>query len=670
VQIDLREFRGAYLAEVDEHLAAVNARLVEVEVAIRAGRGAPRELRELMRLLHTIKGLSAMVAVEPIVTVSHRMETVLRAADRAGGRVEERAFEALLAGSRAIESRLRALAAGEPVADPSPGLLAELDALDLTAEAPARPFVLEGELAGKLSASEKEQLAQGTRDGLRAVRIDFMPSAERAEKGFTITSVRERVATIAEIVKVLPLTAQPSDTAPSGLVFALVLLTNATDEALAEAAAGRPEDVQTLAEPSAGPEDRSGAAAVTLPYDVDDADVPTAQRAGVLRVDVARIDDAIEKLSALIVTRSRFAHAIARLTESGVATRDLQTILADNTRQLRELRSAILRVRMVPIGVVLDRLPLVVRGLGKTSGKQVELVVDGGAAELDKGVAERIFPALVHLLRNAVDHGIETPEERARAGKSPHGTVTIACAAQGNRQVEVRVSDDGRGIDAERLAPRSERSGRLDDASLLELLCRPGFSTRESADTTSGRGIGMDIVRRIVVDGLAGELTLSTTPGRGTTFVLRIPLTIAIVDAFTVRCGEERFVVPVPIVEEIVEIDAASLVTAPSRAGAEVRFFARRGETLPLVDLAASLGLPPATAMRHALVVRRGHDDPVAFGIDRVLAQQETVVRPLGDPLLAVAGVTGSTDLGDGRATLVLDLLGLSASLGTEGRAA
>lgn len=179
----------------------------------------------------------------------------------------------------------------------------------------------------------------------------------------------------------------------------------------------------------------------------------------------------------------------------------------------------------------------------------------------------------------------------------------------------------------------------------------------------------MDVVRKAIVDSLGGELTIETNEGRGTTFVIRVPLTIAIVDAFTLTCGKERFVVPVPSVEEIVDIDRAALVTAPH---ASSHLLPRRGEVLPLVDLGAALGLHAESdePRSRALVVRRGGDDPIAFAIDRVLGQQETVVRPIVDPLLAVPGVTGSTDLGDGKATLVLDLLGLCARLGTKGRAA
>ena len=681
MQVDLREFRAAYLAEVDEHLGAINALLLAVEAASRAKKPSPRDLRELMRLLHTIKGLSAMVGIEPIVTIAHRMETVLRAADRAGGLLGDRALEALIAATRAIEARTRAVANDEPVTEPAAGMLAALDAIDIPEQqASPKDESLDPEVAAKLTASEREQLAQGSADGRRGLRVDFAPAPAKAERGQTITTVRERLATIGEIVRVLPLSIPAGQGTLGGLVFAVILLTDASDDHVAEAASIPREDVREIvaARSIPVPGAQSGEPLGSEAQLAQEPEGPLAepQRPGVLRVEVGRIDDAIEKLSGLIVTRSRLSRAVARLRESGVNTRDLETIMADNARQLRDLRGAILRVRMVPITAVLDRLPLVIRGLGRTTGKQVRLVLEGGGAELDKTVAERIFPALVHLLRNAVDHGIENADERARAGKPEQATITVSSSSRNNRQIEVRIHDDGRGVDRARVAAKGGRDVPNDNAALLELLCRPGLSTRDQIDTTSGRGLGMDIVHKIVVDGLGGEIALETTPGEGTTFVLRVPLTIAIVDAFSLWCAGERFVVPVPVVEEIVELDPAKMVRGPRVRGYETRFFARRGETVPVVDLGRALGLSaspvdardPAhpTDGRQALLVRRGHDEPVAFAIDRILGQQETVVRPLADPLVTVVGVTGSTDLGDGRATLVLDLLGLCAKLGRE----
>ncbi len=254
-------------------------------------------------------------------------------------------------------------------------------------------------------------------------------------------------------------------------------------------------------------------------------------------MDVSRVDDAMEKLSALIVSRSRLAHAVATLSAAAVDTRELKQIGADIARQLRDLRSAILTVRMVRVGEILERVPLVVRGLRRATGKLVRLEMDVGTAELDKAVAERIFPAILHLVRNAVDHGLESPEERRAAKKPEEGLLRITSSSRSNTQLEIVISDDGRGVDAAQVAARALSPVPTTDAALLDLLCRPGFSTREEVTTTSGRGMGMDIVRRVVVDQLGGELLLATVPGRGATFTLHVPLTIAIIDGFTTECG-------------------------------------------------------------------------------------------------------------------------------------
>jgi two-component system chemotaxis sensor kinase CheA len=293
------------------------------------------------------------------------------------------------------------------------------------------------------------------------------------------------------------------------------------------------------------------------------------------------------------------------------------------------------------------------------------LELEGGTAELDKSVSERLFPVIVHLVRNAVDHALETPDERQRRGKPEEGLLRITCSARSSARLEITVSDDGRGIDRAAVAKKAGRGKPSDDAGLLELLCIPGLSTREIVTTTSGRGVGMEIVKRTVVDELGGELELCSEFGKGTTFTLRVPLTISIVDAFSFECASQRFVVPVAMVDEIIEVDAAGLVSVPANddGGPDVDIISRRGIAVPLIQLAQVFRLRAAQAKSpKAIVVRRG-GAPVAFGVDRMLGQQEVVIRPMNDVLIRAPGVSGATDLGDGRPTLVLDLVALSASL-------
>ena len=667
---DLKEFIAAYLVEAEEHLGVASTQLLAIEASQRAGSTNPRAVRETFRSLHTIKGLSAMVGIEPIVAIAHRMETFLREFDRSGGALPPAAVDALLRGVRAIEQRVTALGRGDSAAPPSDELLASLDSLGL-ASAPVTPLPagtleLEPAILAKLAPFEVDQLQRGIAAGQRALRAEFSPSPERAAAGLTINSVRERVATVAEIVRVLPRAVPTSPEAPGGLSFVILLLSHASDPVISQATGLSAMALQSIARevnlPVLSAEQVSGA-----PLDGTDDEVFDAQsRRGVVRVDVSRLDDAMEGLSSLIVTRFRLARAIAALKERGANTREISEIMTDNARQLRYLRAAIVRVRMVPASELLERVPLLVRGLRRATHRAVRLELDGGTAELDKSVSERLFPVIVHLVRNAVDHAIEEPNERVRRGKPEEGLLRITCSARSNTRLEITVEDDGRGIDRAAVARKAGRTDPNDNAGLLDLLCIPGLSTRDIVTTTSGRGMGMEIVKRTIVDELGGELEVCSVLGKGTTFTLRVPLTISIVDAFSFECASQRFVVPVAMVDEIIEVDPSAFVQVPANddGSPTVDIISRRGVAVPLVQLAEVFKLAHVRGRSSKAIIVRRAGSPVAFGVDRMLGQQEVVIRPVNDVLIRAPGVSGATDLGDGRPTLVLDLVALSAAMG------
>jgi two-component system chemotaxis sensor kinase CheA len=657
VTIDREAFLDGFLAETEEHVAAVTRHLTTIEQG--AGAPRPREVREVFRSLHTIKGLSAMVGVEPIVELAHGMEAIVRAADVGGGRLTPTQIDLLAQGVRAIDHRLRAVAQRQPVPPPPRALVdafGSAEAGPVVAVAGAAPTFDDPE-GEKLTASERQQIAEGLARGLRCSRLEFTPTRERLAAGLNITTVRERVATIGELVRVVPKSVPRDAASPGGLAFVLFVLHAGDDAALAAAAGLDPSSVVPVAGATAPAVVDAGP---DLPDDTD------GFARGVIRVEVSRLDDALERLSALIVTRYRMGRAIAELAARGVDTRRLDETMAESSRHLRDLRAAIMRARMVSVAELLERVPLMVRGLARATGKSVSVSIEAGRAELDKAVGERIFPAIVHLIRNAVDHAIEPPEERRARGKPAEGKIAVACHDRANHQLELTIADDGRGVDREAVARRAGKPVPTTNEGLLELLATPGLSTLAEATTTSGRGLGVDIVQRIVRD-LGGELRLDTWPGQGTAFTLRVPLSITIVDSFSFVAAGHTFVVPVAAVEEIVEIDPARTTKTPQLpgAGAEVRLIERRGVAVPLLQLDEVFALQreapePATGLhRKAIVVRRG-GAPYAFGVDRMLGQQEVVVRPVIDPLVRVPGVAGSTDLGDGKPVLVLDLIQLS----------
>ncbi len=670
---DLKEFIAAYLVEAEEHLTVANTQLLAIESAQRDGETNPRAVRETFRSLHTIKGLSAMVGIEPVVAIAHRMENFLRDSDRSGGALPQPAIDALLRGVRAIEQRVAALSRGDSAAAPSDELLTTLDSLGFAA-APVRParaavLDLDPALLAKLAPFEVEQLLRGIAAGQRALRAEFSPSPELAARGLTINSVRTRLGSVADIVRVLPRAVPVSPQAPGGLCFVLLLLTRSSDEMIAEAVGLSGASIHNIARDLPEPAARSDVdpAILAAADGGEDGKLDVHLRRGIVRVDVSRLDDAMEGLSALIVTRFRLTRSIAALTERGVNTRELSEIMNDNARQLRDLRAAIVRVRMVPVSELLERLPLLVRGLRRATNRAVRLELEAGNAELDKSVSERLFPVIVHLVRNAVDHAIETPDERLRRNKPEEGLLRISCSARGSTRLEITVSDDGRGIDRALVAKRAGRATPNDDAGLLDLLCIAGLSTRDIVTTTSGRGMGMEIVKRTIVDELGGELELHSQVGQGTTFTLRVPLTISIVDAFSFECGDQRFVVPVTMVDEIIEVDPNALVQVPANDDGSpgIEIVSRRGVAVPMIQLAHVFRIKTGQKRgSKAIVVRRG-GAPVAFAVDRMLGQQEVVIRPINDVLARAPGVSGATDLGDGRPTLVLDLVALSTSLGS-----
>ncbi len=670
---DPADFIAGFIAETEEHLASANANLLAVEAAAAHNQPTPRQIRELFRSFHTVKGLAAMVGVEPIVDLAHAMESVLRDADVAAARLSPEAVELLLKAVRAIETRVQALGKGKTVPPASPKLL---DALNGLRQETTHALPVEGatslapELWNKLAAADRVQLTQGLAAGRRAFVLRFVPSVEQAAAGTTITSIREKAATVAEVVKVVPQVVSATADAPPGLAFALLLLADMEGAALAQSL-GVVADALTPV--------LSAASAPATPFEdaLPDEGLSTdeQQRRGVVRVDVARLDDALERLSALVVTQFRLARTLAAMRAAGADVRELSHVVAENGRQLRDLRASIMRARMVSVAELLERIPLLVRGLSRATGKDVRLVMATGNAELDKGVAERIFPAVVHLVRNAVDHAIESQAERRAAGKPEAGLLTVACHERSDNRLELTVTDDGRGVDAAAVAARAGAPVPESDAALLDLLARPGLSTKTTVTTTSGRGVGMDVVRRIAVEELRGELSMRTTRGQGTTFALRIPLSITIVDAFSFLCGGQTFVVPVAMIEEVQELEPGRTIRGPDRRRTPrgdpdrrrvpraTEMMQRRGEAVPVVRLHDLLGLDAIDVARPKAIVVRREGAPLAFAVDRMLGQQEIVVRPLEDRLVKVQGVSGTTDLGDGRPTLVLDLLAIGEQL-------
>ncbi|MES2525599.1 MAG: chemotaxis protein CheW [Bdellovibrionota bacterium] len=659
-QVDLKEFVTGFVLEADEHLHSVNQNLVSVAEALRQGKPEPRAIRELFRSLHTIKGLASMVGAQPIVDVSHEMESILRTADRSGGRLPEKFLDLLLRGTRAIEERVQAITkvgvSGIPKVSPQ-----LIEALILSQEqfteltmAPEAEITAAPEIVKLLTSSDKEQILEALRSGKRALLIEYHPSPEKTARGLNISAVRDRLGKFGELVKVMP---HSSPKSPTGISFRLLLVTTVTDKEIIDSIETSDEFITSL-----GYTQKEASVADTL-TDEDELDFTPLDHSSI-RVDIKKLDETLERLSELVITRSKLAKVAADLRDAGADTRALNAVIAENGRQLKRLRTAITEARMVPLAELLQRLPLIVRGITKDTSKSVAVLVKAGSAEVDKAVADKIMPAIVHLVRNAVDHAIETKEERKKNNKPEGGTVLVQCDDTSGTHLLLTISDDGRGIDREAVAKKAGKRVAQSQDELLQQITTPGLSTREEVTTTSGRGMGMDIVKR-TIEILGGSMTVNTTPGSGTSFTLKVPVSVTIVDVMSFVSGGQTYVAPVAVIEEIIEVDFAKLKTSPvpSNRGPQPALLERRGEAIPLLNLDSILKIKESEIRPHKALIVKLNQGIVAFGVDKMLGRQEVVVRPLDDTLVRSQGMAGATDMGDGKPTLVLDLSTLGAAI-------
>ena len=391
-------------------------------------------------------------------------------------------------------------------------------------------------------------------------------------------------------------------------------------------------------------------------------DVPMEKMAdsGSIRVSVEKIDELMNTVGELVITQAMLSQLGSKL--EGPTAEKLRAGLAQLERNMRELQESVMRVRMLPINVVFSRFPRMVRDLAQRLGKQIELKLTGEQTELDKTVLEKIGDPLVHLVRNSIDHGIESPEKRLAAGKGAAGTVHLdACHRGGN--IAVEVSDDGGGLDKNRILAKAKDRGLvgpndvLTDEQIYDLIFLPGFSTAEKTTDVSGRGVGMDVVRRNIKE-LGGKIELRSDYGKGSKTIITLPLTLAIVDGQSVSVGGETYIVPLISIVESMQLKAANV----SRLSGRGEVFSFRGYYLPIIRLHELFDVEPRTrALDEGLVVvaeGEGHQR-IGLFVDDLLGQQQVVIKSLEANYGHVEGVSGATILGDGSVALILDIPGL-----------
>jgi two-component system chemotaxis sensor kinase CheA len=698
--LDLAQFHDAFFDESFEALDSMEAALLKLNV----GAPEPELIGTIFRVAHSIKGGSATFGFAEVASFTHTCETLLDELRGNRMNVTRGITDLLLRSVDVMRDMLRAVQHKTPVdaqrvADLQFDL--ELAIVQKNAAAAAAPAPAPVEAAAPPPAPAVEVPAAAPVSSVaHCWRIQFRPYPQLFVHGNDPLRMLRELAELGDLVTDVDASNVPAlhglDPESCFLSWDLRLHTDATREVVEQvfdwaegdcelkisedrnappvsqpkvapaapvaAAAPSPvasppaaKSVETRPEPA-----RPQLAAVPTP----DAVTTEAPKHGLgdgssIRVSTEKIDELMNTVGELVITQSMLTQLGTRM--EGSVAEQLRAGLAQLERNVRELQESVMRVRMLPISFVFSRFPRMVRDLSGRLGKQVDLKVTGDQTELDKTVLEKIGDPLVHLVRNSVDHGVEMPDVRVAAGKSPAGTVFLEAYHKGGN-ITVEVGDDGGGLNKDRILAKARSRGLIgpneavSDDAIYELIFLAGFSTAEQTTDISGRGVGMDVVRRNIKE-LGGTIEVRSELGKGSRFIITLPLTLAIVDGQSVSVGTESYIVPLITIIESLQLKPGMV----NRVAGQGEVFWFRDRYLPVLRVHDVFGVKPRTTQLHEglIMVVEGEGRRVGLFVDDLLGQQQVVIKSLETNFRRVDGVSGATILGDGSVALILDVAGL-----------
>ena len=617
--MDLSKYAALFLTESREHLNACNRSLLEWEQAPAAVEPVDR----LFRAIHTIKGMAATMGYADVARLAHGAENLLEALRHGRVPAGPGVFQLLFRAVDSLGAAVETAAAGREQ-DIDAALIAELNAAAVT------PM---GEVVAAAAAPAPEPRLRRATDAPRSRPIQVVILRSAVMRGARAALVLRRAEALGAVSGVQPPPAQLEREDFDGKLF-FRLITRHSDDQIA-AALRTVGDVDSLV--------------------FEEAIGDGVGRGRQIRVDLQRLDSLMKHVGELVVAKNRL---MALSADGGDPT--LIELSGQIGRLVSAMQGEVLASRMTPVGEVFERFPRLARDLSRDLGKRIRFDMEGEEIELDRSVLDEIGDPLLHLIRNAADHGIEPPDQRLAAGKPAEGRILLSAARERNT-VALRVTDDGRGIDRGRILEKARKEGvatpdleSLTDDLLVRVLARPGFSTAQAVSGVSGRGVGVDVVMTRV-RALGGTLEVRTELGRGSTFLIRVPLTLAIVRALLTESGGERYAVPLAYVAETVEFDRRAVTAVRDREALVVR-----DQVIPTVHLrdlvsgGTAVGNP-----RQPTVILEVGERRTALVVDALLGQQDIVVEPFDAPRGLPPFVGGATILADGRPALILDAAAL-----------
>jgi two-component system chemotaxis sensor kinase CheA len=708
-----------FVAEAQEIIDGLGRDLMALESSRHGDEPDPQTLNAVFRAAHSLKGLSSMFGVERMTQLAHALEDQLDAVRMGRRALDGPTLDVLLEAPEVFSLMIAEESAGGPAnsGGTAQDLVARLRQAGKAPEvAGADPLVeldLDPAVLKVLTEYEEHRLRANLSKGVKLFKVRAAFDLATFDKG--LAELNARLKSLGEVVSTLP-SSEVSD--PNIIAFEILYGSKEPLERLQKAAgegmgveaigrraqpagsptavAARPASQENIPHFSPDPEAEPSAPPVLAPAPGGGGgggDEPPAQSttgsirsvSQAVRVDIRKLDRLMNIVGELVLARTNLFKLAERLKggeDGGLIAAELRRENRNLERKLNELQTDILDVRMVPLGQIFDKLTRMVRKIGKEVGKEIHFEVSGDDVELDKLIVEDLSDPLMHLLRNAVDHAIEAPEVRVRAGKPRAGRLRLSADQKGNH-VQIVVEDDGSGIDESRVRQVAVERGlmsakaiqELSRRELLNLIFLPGFSTVREVTALSGRGVGMDVVKNNIA-GLSGIIDLQSEPGKGTRFEITLPVTLAIIRALVVKVAERTYAVPLNSVLEILSVDPSELRVIERR-----EIISLRGSTLPIVRMARLFGhtsgpTPDEQPLENPfwpaqtpgaeiqvwpppqifVVVVGLAQERLGLAVDDLVGQQDIVVKPLGKALQGLRGISGATDLGNRCTVLVLDI--------------
>lgn len=688
----MSEGREEFLTEAQDIIEVFARNLLAIDAAFKKGESEPELLNEAFRAMHTLKGLASLFGASALSALTHRLEDLLDRLRLGKTRLSAEVLDILFS---AVDTSHQLLASEKGsgddvrVQESVAKVLASIQSLESNgATSRAEGPQIDGSILAVLTEYEEHRLRANIDAGLRLFRVRVQFDLMTIDKD--LEGLKDSARQLGEVITYLP---TGEVTSPDILELDIILASGeemgvivgqlgsvstiiedipitgtrqSRSEPVASIYSARPEgdlsgpvstSIAASVLPSSSPRGTLDPGAPLLDLKTLRKDQRLARRA--VRVDIHKLDrlmNVVGELSILKGNLRRGAETVRSELSRSVGG-ELHRIHRILERRLEDLQNGILEMRMVPLGQMFDRLARGVRQISRDLGKDVRLVVTGAETEIDKLIVEELGDPLLHMLRNAIDHGIESEQDRVLAKKSPTGTIALNAYQKGSHVV-IEVEDDGRGVDESKLSARAVQTGVLDEASLANLnreelfglMFLPGLSTRDAVSEVSGRGVGMDVVKTNI-SRLGGVIDVQSEAGIGTKMTLTLPVTLAIFRALLVDAFDQVFAIPLASISEVVNLDGGTRIVD----GREVTTL--RGVTLPLCRLRSFFSLTDEISTnRQFVVVARVGERRLGLVVDSIAGQQDIVIKTLGNALNSVRGFSGATELGDQRVGLVVDV--------------